>query len=299
MKRQLEASEIEPAFKRLFNRDSVAPFQSFDCETGEGVPSRVKLFKTFNPCHVPFSSLTKWSGERFSANDAQFQHMLQYFQYHQFTKETLLVGVEYDYLSHAIVSYLMSWDEQSLTRFGVENPTYQGLCHELEAFIAVENGAYVFSVPGHPQVPCCLAPHKFIKLCFKQPKATSTEYFHWFPKINSKFVKMCASIFEAMQSNSVTPEMIEWILEDTPIPYELDTICVEKLREAPKSMKYISGSSCSGKTTTLQALADDGWDIYSRGDLGGFNTKLKNPVQVAMLHAAVGFQLSTACSIGG
>lgn len=93
-------------------------------------------------------------------------------------------------------------------------------------------------------------------------------------------------------SSSVTSSPIMRILRD-------DGLAI--VRDPRKTIKYVTGTACCGKTSLLNKLRIKlGWFVPTRSCMGGFSGKCNSPAYVASMHASIDYTLSrfSGCAIG-
>lgn len=137
-------------------------------------------------------------------------------------------------------------------------------------------------------------------------KPINANRFNIFTYLDYRWIYHFQSVCSALINNTLVGEDNIRILENP--NYRIQPI-VELVRELSKlsNIDYsdesfvvnnLTGSACCGKSTLLNKLERDNWNLYSRGDLGSYAGKSKSAAHIAMLHASIEMGLRKRWSIG-
>lgn len=167
----------------------------------------------------------------------------------------------------------------------------------------------LYNHPKYPNYFVFLTCYKFLnqwKNARVNLPTTITAENNWFRvQLNSDdaFVRQMESLTHAFVSKIWTDENILLLNDNlqkikSPIMTQLKKI---NLLKNFKTMKYITGTACCGKTSMLKKLHKyQKWCAPSRGSLGGFGGKCNSPALIASMHASTEYALShfTNCVVG-
>ena len=290
----------DDGIRKFFDKARLPDFVSFDYKSsddgrrdGHDIPTYVKLFSRFDP--------QQQVGRR---NFIDFRRacILDYYHVHdyltcdQFDRNIILKSKRYDPVVHAIISFMLSWDIDSLTEFGNVFPRFVPFV----ATLLQQDRKYIYECRQEEnglRVPYVLTSFKLIRSAFVddddnekdgERAIASVQTLQLLNYIDRQFVTHLRQVYHLFRTESATMEDLNMLEKDSPIPYDITDLIgnYSDLKRNAK-LKFITGQACAGKTTLLNSLKRYGWKVLSRGDIGSFSGKINNPVAVACLHASV------------
>lgn len=264
-------------------------------------------------------------------NPLEFQHVLEYFMHYSFHVESLANPV-FDKVFHAIVSYLLEWDYESLERLltrvmkkyrpELERLQWISILNKFHEFRILDDNTHLFWVaePGSTFkfiVAKCslklLRPLLELIHSDEMPVASNLvaivrsehrfniadvcyeTFWDEMEKIEYDFIVRRQPIFGYERERLVAPFPQTAPIGIIQLPEVTDN--VGKLL-GNSSLKFVTGMACCGKTTLLAELEKKGWRIYNRGSLGDYRAKTTCGAAVGTLHASMEFVLTQPKVIG-
>lgn len=253
--------------------------QQFNYEGETGIPYLIKCFKNFdflnNKTHrLYYNGIDSYKKDITLIEET---HLLLYLQHKDFCMNSLQ-NKELWIVFHCIFIFVLKWSDQCLQSFIKRHPLYERLFSNMTV-----NG--VFNYKNEPYIMTgLLRMSKF----FKPPAHFSCKPIFRLAR-DENFDKFMKQFYYELKNGCVTNETID-ILENNRIkPY---------FNVSKGNIKYITGTSCVGKTTFTKKLTERGWIIKNRGSIGGFPGKSHSPAAVASLHATLTEILSKNNVIG-
>lgn len=289
-------------FDVVYRLPSILPFNSLTSVDGGGIPQRVKLFNTFDPQNTTYQAV-KFTGYR-RASLIECYHLLDYLRCEDLQKITCTR--KYDPTVNAIVSLVLGWSREDRESFAKREPKYQTFMSAVSDFVDYEDGAYVYGIEFEDRtIPYCKCAFKLIKsvvteLSLKPDDDFDNEPFQIMRYVRPDFVNHLHDLYKKLMDETLSPSEIAELERPIDPPHNLEPrIGSYAHLKRTAQVKFITGQACAGKTTLLTYLNRvGGWQIMSRGKIGGFSGKADNPVAVAKLHAAVNFTLRHSNVLG-
>lgn len=293
-------------YQSTYSKSSLPKSVTFDAEGDEGIPKLVRYFKYFEPQNTT-EKLKHWlpTNDFRLATINDFQYVQRYLTDDEFNIN-LLKCKTFDHVVNAIISYMLYWNDNSLSEFACYYPTFKKITEQMLLERQKDDSAYLYERFG---VPILKTTFKIIKQHFEyiqtlhqssaiQHVVTSPQ-FNLLSCIEPDFVTHIRNVYEWAVNDTFDTNKIALVESYMPIPYKLphvsdiDSLC------GISTFKFISGEACCGKTSVLNTLKSQGWIIYSRGDVGSFGGKAINPPAIGNLHAALQTVLTRGNVIGG
>lgn len=268
-----------------------------------GIPRRVALLHTID---IANSHLVQVYPLQIRAADLlELHHVKDYLVSPDFSVDRL-TSQRYDNVFFAIISFVLQWDEPSLTQLchiTKRNPTF---VQNLIAHRNLDNGRYIYNVEGIPVSKMSL---KLIRSLFVE-RPQQQQLVKSNPRIyrlsehvpNDFWVRLHE--FEnkvIVQNDKLSESELAWICEDNPKTPITITICDDQQPDKEivvSAIKFITGMACCGKTSLLTELSKLGWVVLSRGAMGSFGAKTECCATVGVLHGTLDFMLSKPDVVG-
>jgi cell wall assembly regulator SMI1 len=280
---------------RFFDKPKLPDFVSFEYQidgTGNDIPTYAKIFSSlFDPQSILSDDRKKFVDFR-KASTLDYYHAYDYLTCDKFTRNNVLKNRRYDSTVNAIISFMISWDIESLNEFGKIYPNFDMFSRAL----IQHDRNYVYEYDnGRIRMPYVLTGFKLIKSAFPNNDDDCIEEttkipitFQLLNYIDHNFVAHLRKVYYLFRTETATLEDLKNLEQDMSIPYDLrESIGDYDGLKRKAKIKFITGQACAGKTTLLNSLKRYGWVIMSRGDVGSFSGKVHNPVAVACLHASI------------
>lgn len=241
-----------------------------------------------------------------TATFMDFYHVHNYLKDPMWNRQ-LLSDRTNDATVHAIVSYLLEFDDESLTRFEEIFSDAKPLATILKNERNIDDRAYVFTHPY--QIPYIMTSFKVLAKYFRAIDNASnptieSKPFQLMPLISRGFVEELCTIYEAIRGNNITKELID--IMERPLPPQLaddpsNVGCkwIDLKSGSSNPMCFVTGQAACGKTTLLETLKNLGYRSISRGRMGGQDGKCYDSFPIAALHATIEFVLMRYDSVIG
>lgn len=284
---------------------------SFDDDSEDvGIPKRIRVFKYFDPYNNKDLDPRLWQNYR-AANIADYLHVKNYLD-DPCWNPRLLRDQKYDAVVHAVVSYILEWDNASLLEFGKIINKHAPLTDT----VLYERNEGKFVYRKRPEnVPYTRLTFKIVSkyfkiMCVRDEALSGTRLFvidkpfNLLSMIRKEFIDELQMIYQAILDQKVDQQLLDSMQK---IRREELPDCEDKLGATWSDMKssvynptcFITGQAACGKTTLLEILRKHGYKIMSRGRMGGQNGKCYDSFPIAALHATVDFVLNTYCDVIG
>lgn len=198
------------------------------------------------------------------------------------------------YVVFAIFSFLLTWSDNGLILFGSKFKQFAFLMNSLFEF-RQKMPIYMYKNEMPFIRSCIKLLDKYFKNVLTNTLILDEQQLH--PKFDiyefvpKHLIDHFHFVFEYIKNDTFTPEIIE-ILNNM----KCEPLLQKKYVNF--NMRYITGEAACLKTTVLKELKNNGWSIYSRGDIGSYSGKSRTPVCVAGLHGALDVMLLQHNTIG-
>lgn len=244
----------------------------------------------------------KWTPIYFNFDRIECEYVMNYIN-RLFTVSVLQnEDYSYDHMIGAVISYILYFDLRAVrTEFRKINSAYESIVDYLECEIK-DDQIYVYN-----NAPFIKSP---IKVAFAYIKRTLFTPFHNKnprEEIIGKYVKptLLVHLYEIykllLNENLIDTGALNKLNKKFSKFKYLQNIpqCYLDHGENQLSTKFITGTSCVGKSTLLEKSKEYNYVSRSRGEIGSFEKKKSSASSIAALHAAQEFALSQPFIIGG
>lgn len=296
--------EVSPA-EDVFNEESAPNREDSEADEDDEVteddfgiyhtypfmfPAKLREFENIYRDDSPYTSRNYKNNEQpIELTTPTFNEFNSYRNYYYDNlKYDSLLSTEKDYKWFAFFNELFTWNDELILRAFKDETVFQLFIDERQ------KNADCIMTNGMKDVRCFTY---IIKLVIRARKLDISDAKRDFFYIGNQLTEQSLynlqtieHLFSEFLSTNIFPNELK------NIEFKLkDSFYNEYTKDTPK---YITGVACVGKSTILEHLNLNGWSTPSRGSLGIFAGKAKNPATISGLHSALQLALTKYNAVG-